>query len=384
MVRNLGIDADPEILLSYRFETVYTHYEGMIQIAIHQFRSFSLLALIIPVFLISSACLSHQDSGSSDNHELIPSDPFELNEAMQQGINLGNALEAPQEGDWGMVIQEEYIHLIADAGFDAIRIPIRWNAHTENEPPYAVDPDLFNRVDEIISWALGRDLMVMINIHHYDELMQQPEQHRQRFLAIWKQIAEHYREYPTTLLFEILNEPHDQLTPELWNTFLAEAIEVIRDSNPHRTLVIGTAPWGGFYGLEHLEIPDSDRNIIVTVHYYDPFQFTHQGAGWAGNEAEEWVGTTWERIPGEMSTIDESFDNVGEWASQHNRPIHLGEFGAYQAAPYESRVLWTDYVRTAAEQRDFSWAYWEFGAGFGAYDRENSQWREELLEALIP
>jgi endoglucanase len=356
----------------------------MIQFAIHQIRNLSRIALIIPVFLISSACLSHQDTGSSDNDELIPSDPFELNEAMQQGINLGNALEAPQEGDWGMVIMEEYIHEIAEAGFDAIRIPIRWNAHADYETPYVIDPAFFHRVDEIINWALDRDLVVMINIHHYDELMLQPEQHRQRFLAIWRQIAEHYREFPTTLLFEILNEPHDQLTPDLWNTFLAEAINVIRDSNPHRTLVIGTAPWGGFYGLEHLEIPDSDRNIIVTVHYYDPFQFTHQGAGWAGDEAEEWVGTTWEGTPGEMSTIDESFDNVLDWANQYNRPIHLGEFGAYQAAPYESRILWTNYVRKAAEQRNFSWAYWEFGAGFGAYDRENSQWRVELIEALIP
>jgi endoglucanase len=356
----------------------------MIQIAMHQFRNLSRIALIIPVFLISSACLSHQDTSSSDNHGMIPSDPFELNESMQKGINLGNALEAPQEGDWGMVIQEEYIHIIADAGFDAIRIPIRWNAHTENEPPYAVDPEFFNRVDEIISWALDRDLVVMINIHHYDELMQQPEQHRQRFLAIWKQIAEHYREYPITLLFEILNEPHDHLTPELWNTFLAETIELIRDSNPHRTLVVGTAPWGGFYGLEYLDIPVNDRNIIVTVHYYDPFQFTHQGAGWVGEEADDWIGTTWEGTPWEMNAINDSFNNVHEWATRHNRPIHLGEFGAYQVAPYESRILWTDYVRDAAEQRDFSWAYWEFGAGFGAYDRESSQWREELLEALIP
>jgi endoglucanase len=342
------------------------------------------LILFIPSFFLISACLNNDDTGAAGDQGLVPSDPFELNQAMQRGINLGNALEAPQEGDWGMVIREEYIREIAETGFDAIRIPVRWNAHADYESPYTIDPAFFNRVDEIIGWALDRDLIVMINIHHYDELMQRPHQHRQRFLAIWEQIAEHYSEYPTTLLFEILNEPHDHLTPELWNSLLAETIDIIRVSNPHRTLVIGTAPWGGFYGLEHLEVPVNDRNIIVTVHYYDPFQFTHQGAGWAGDEADEWIGTAWEGSPGEMSAIDESFNNVYEWANQHNRPIHLGEFGAYQVAPYESRILWTDYVRTAAEERNFSWAYWEFGAGFGAFDRESSQWREELLEALIP
>ena len=82
--------------------------------------------------------------------------------------------------------------------------------------------------------------------------------------------------------------------------------------------------------------------------------------------------------------MDEDFDLVKEWAEQHDRPVLLGEFGAYSAAPQESREIWTDYIREAAEQRNFSWSYWEFGAGFGIYDRENSQWREGLLKALLP
>jgi len=64
--------------------------------------------------------------------------------------------------------------------------------------------------------------------------------------------------------------------------------------------------------------------------------------------------------------------------------VLLGEFGAYSTAELASRVRWTNFVRQAAEQRGFAWAYWEFAAGFGVYDPVKLQWRQGLLNALIP
>jgi endoglucanase len=311
-------------------------------------------------------------------------DAFEINQTLGRGVNLGNALEAPNEGDWGMVIQEEFIQLIKEAGFESIRIPVRWNAHAGNRFPYAINDSFFSRVDEIIQWSLDRGLAVMLNIHHYNELMQQPQQHRDRFLKIWDQIATHYKDYPEQLVFEILNEPHDNLTPVLWNTYLKEAINVVRKTNPRRVIVIGTANWGGFGSLPQLELPPHDRQLIATVHYYNPFQFTHQGASWAGPQTDEWLGTTWDGTPVEFNGINLDFDSVSEWAQTNNRPIHLGEFGAYSTADDDSRKRWTTAVRKASENRGFSWAYWEFGAGFGIYDRNAGQWRTFLLESLIP
>lgn len=322
------------------------------------------------------------DPQASDRQS--PVDPHEVNRALGRGVNLGNALEAPSEGEWGMTVEEEYIQLIRDAGFTSVRIPIRWNAHADEEPPYTIDADFFDRVDEVVGWALDRDLLAIIDFHHYNELMEEPEEHRERFLALWEQIAERYRDYPTSVLFEVLNEPHADLEPELWNEYLRDAIEVIRPSNPERTLIIGTAPWGGFDGLQDLSLPDDERNIIVTVHYYNPFQFTHQGASWVEDDSETWLGTTWSGTDDEQAAVDEDFGNVMDWAEAHDRPIHVGEFGAYSAAPTESRERWTTYIRAASEERNFSWAYWEFGAGFGVYDRDNEAWREGLLEALIP
>lgn len=309
---------------------------------------------------------------------------FEINEILGKGINLGNALEAPREGDWGMVIQKEFIDLIADAGFESVRIPIRWNAHAQLNPPYTIEPSFFDRVDEIINWSLDRNLAVMINIHHYNELMESPTEHLDRFLSIWNQLAHHYMDLPETVVFEVLNEPHNNFTSDLWNSYLSRAIDTIRVTNPKRVIAIGTAPWGGFGGLETLEMPESDRQLITTVHYYNPFQFTHQGASWAGPETDEWLGTTWNGTTTEKEEIDRDFDGVLQWAETHNRPIHLGEFGAYSTADQESREAWTRYVVESAESRGFSWAYWEFGAGFGIYDRNQNEWRPYLLKALIP
>ncbi|MCG2588118.1 glycoside hydrolase family 5 protein [Rhodohalobacter sulfatireducens] len=351
-------------------------------------KTLHILLIVLLIGMNSIACSQSVSTPpeNNDTAEIFNStDPFVVNRSLGAGVNLGNALEAPNEGDWGMIIREEYLQYIADAGFQSVRIPIRWNAHADKEPPYEINDSFFQRVDKILHWALKNDLKVIINIHHYNELMDAPSEHKNRFIGLWAQIAEHYQEYSNRdLLFEILNEPHGKMDAAIWNNYLKNALSVIRKTNKNRIVMIGTAPWGGFGGLNDLELPGNDQQIIVTVHYYNPFQFTHQGAGWVGDESEQWLGTTWTGTPSQKSEIDDAFNRVRDWSKVNNRPIHLGEFGAYERAPLESRIIWNDYVRKSAEQRDFSWAYWEFGAGFGIYDRDSSEWKDGLLKALIP
>ncbi len=69
--------------------------------------------------------------------------------------------------------------------------------------------------------------------------------YKPRFLAFWKQIARRFNDAPNTVLFEILNEPNGWLTPRLWNEFLGEALRIIRETNPTRTVVIGPPFWDG-------------------------------------------------------------------------------------------------------------------------------------------
>jgi len=200
---------------------------------------------------------------------------------------------------------------------------------------------------------------------------------------LWEQIADHYREYSADLLFELLNEPQDGLGPDVWNPLLKEAIRTIRETNPHRNIIVGSTDWCSISTLARLELPDEDRHIIVTVHYYSPFQFTHQGAEWVSGSGA-WLGTTWQGTSQDKQAVMCDFDLAATWAERNNRPIYLGEFGAYGRADIHSRASWTGFVARQAEERGMSWAYWEFCAEFGVYDTARNEWNQQILEALIP
>lgn len=309
--------------------------------------------------------------------------PFEANKLIGRGMNIGNALEAPNEGEWGVTLKEQYFQTIKDAGFDSIRLPVRWSAHALAEPPYTIEPAFFKRVDWAVNNALSRNLALILNIHHYYELDEKPDAHRQQFLAFWKQIAEHYRDYPQTLLFELMNEPHKNLTADAWNGILSDALAVVRRSNPGRTVVIGPVHWNQIPYLKDLKLPENDRNIIVTIHYYLPMKLTHQGASWI-KDSNDWLGTKWTGTEEEKQAVVKDFDIASAWSKAHNRPMHLGEFGTVETADMQSRARWTKFVVDTAVQHGWSFSYWEFCSNFGAYDPQKEQWHKPLLKALIP
>lgn len=329
--------------------------------------------------LTSAGCNARLTIGGNTNRDAYAA---AQNERLGQGVNLGNMLEAPTEGEWGLKVEEAYFDLIADAGFDSVRVPIRWSTHALEQAPYTIDADFFKRIDWVIEQARKRNLAVVVNIHHYEEIQENPRLHKERFLEIWRQVAEHYASQPASVYFELLNEPTGTLGTTSWNTFAQEAITLIRQSNPRRTIIVGPGQWNSISALPTLELPANERNLIVTVHYYDPFQFTHQGAEWAEG-AEAWLGTTWNGSDAEKAAVRSSLEAAATWAETNQRPIYLGEFGAYHKADLDSRGRWTSFVARTAEDLGFSWAYWEFGAGFGVYDPKQQTWNESIVQALI-
>lgn len=330
-----------------------------------------MLLLVCAVLLLLSAGFAADEA-----------DAAKANQVLGRGINLGNALEAPKEGEWGVKLEADYFQKIKDAGFTSVRIPIRWSAHAGKDPPYPIDGPFFERVDWAIEQALSRGLAAIINVHHFDEVFQDPAKQQPRLEAMWKQIAERYRDKPDRLYFEILNEPHDKLTPQLWQEMFPKLLAVIRESNPNRMVIVGPGQWNNLHQLEKLTLPEKDRRLIVTFHYYEPFKFTHQGASWVkGSDA--WKGTAWKGTPEEQAALAKDFAKAAEWAKKNQRPLFLGEFGAFSAADTDSRAAWSRAVVREAEKHGFSWAYWEFCSGFGAYDSKGKAWREPLLKALV-
>ncbi len=324
-----------------------------------------------------------QPVATLETKEVEPMGIYEINNRLGRGVNFGNALEAPSEGEWGVILEAKYFELIAAQGFDSVRIPIRWSAHAALTSPFAIDPTFFDRVDWAVTNALEQDLAVMINFHHYEEIFSDPQAQEERFLELWRQVADHYKDAPAELVFEILNEPHDQLDAAAWNKLLVKSLAIIRETNPVRAVVVGPADWNNLYALESLDLPQDDPNLIVTFHYYLPFKFTHQGSEWNPG-SDEWMGTTWEASEAQKQAIVKDMDRVASWAKRQNRPVYLGEFGAYSKADIDSRARWTAFVAQSAWERGFSWAYWEFCAGFGIYDPVLGIWIEPLVSALLP
>jgi endoglucanase len=308
---------------------------------------------------------------------------FEQNQRLGRGVNLGNALEAPNEGEWGMTLEESFFQTIEGGGFDSVRIPIRWSGHIAAQAPYTIDPVFLKRVDWAIDQAFKHHLAAVINIHAFDEIMEAPAGNKNRFLAIWKQLAEHYQGYSDGLYFELLNEPYGTLGNTVWLSYATEAIQEIRKTNPKRMVIVGPGNWNNVNNLEELFLLPNDRYLIATFHYYLPFHFTHQGAEWVDGSTD-WMGTTWKASEDEKNAVLHDFDQAAEWSQKNQRPVYLGEFGAYSKADSDSRHLWTAFVARTAEARGFSWAYWEFGAGFGVYDRVKKSWNDAIYSALFP
>jgi endoglucanase len=154
--------------------------------------------------------------------------------------------------------------------------------------------------------------------------------------------------------------------------------------------------------LEKLRPPDHDDRIIVTLHCYEPFYFTHQGAGWTNNQhllgivypgppetpwqvpvelknragihqfAKSYNSLSGEQNPISKREVRELLDAARDWSDYYGRPIHLGEFGAHNAGDLQSRLRYVKDVRTLAEERQIPWTLWEWKAGFGYWDSETN------------
>jgi endoglucanase len=309
-------------------------------------------------------------------------DVFAQNERLGRGVNIFGYDPGWSASDQRRM-QDEHFRLIKQAGFSHVRIPLHPFQHmADASGGYRVEAGWFVMLDWALKQAQANDLMAIVDCHEYNSMARDPEGLQPEWLAFWRQVAPRYAGAPDTVVFELLNEPNRALTPKLWNAFLAEALALVRESNPRRTIIIGPGEWNSIGKLGELVLPEDDRHILVTVHYYEPHTFTHQGAPFEGRGED--VGYEWNATESERSAIERDFLSAQQWAMQNERPILLGEFGAYDAAGMNSRVRWTSFVARLAESHGWSWAYWQFDSDFVVYDIDAGKWVEPIRDALVP
>lgn len=239
-----------------------------------------------------------RENETTNNATVVEDDRpiFLLNKKLGRGINL-SGLEQAVEGQWSFKLRNDALATIADGGFDSVRLPIKWDSRalargSSSNGMYPIESAFFERVDGVVADALSVGLRVIINMHLYEDLIIDPESEAERFLDLWDQIATHYADHSDALYFEILNEPAGVFSKQAnrWNTLQLQALQTIRQSNPERAVLVAPVGWNLIENLPALKLP-ADNNLIVSVHYYEPGQFTHQGAEWV--EPMLPVGVKW-------------------------------------------------------------------------------------------
>ncbi|MFC4291408.1 glycoside hydrolase family 5 protein [Sphingorhabdus arenilitoris] len=318
-------------------------------------------------------------------------------------INMGNQLEAPNEGDWGRAIRQSDFTDIAAKGFKTIRLPVRWSNHASRTAPYTIDAAFMTRVKTVVDQAQAANLRVILNVHHYDEsganVFQNPTGERARLAGIWKQIAEEFKDKSNNMLwFELLNEPHMNLNHTNLLATLQPSLDEIRKTNATRPVVIGGEFYSGvgslnggsgpnFTGLP-LPIPN-DPYIIATFHYYDPYNFTHQGAPWLQPNAPS---APRDLTQNEKDQITRDAQKVRDFMTRTGRPVFLGEYGVLEASgpdfnnlttiPEAKRAEYYRLARTAFEGVDVDGCAWSYTNTFSVRRNSDDVWFDEILRAV--
>ncbi len=353
-----------------------------------------------------TACGDKKDSEAVDNGKIRDMTSTELVKDMGLGWNLGNTLDvcnADRNGDGGVDESSEKVdetlwgnpktkkalfESLKKDGVKSVRIPVTWRDHLGKAPDYKIDEDWMNRVQEIVDYARSCGMYVIINLHHdggddlecgawiknadkdYDGVME-------KYKAVWKQIAERFKDYSDYLVFESMNEVgFDNVSEdkgfELVNKINQEFVDLIRSSggnNEKRHLLIAGYWTDITRSCAGIVMPeDTADRCILSVHYYTPWQFCINGnpAIW-GSEAE-------------VNELNRLFDMLNDKFISNGVPVILGEYGVNSAAEDVSRIYWCESVVKKCTDLGIATFFWDNGE---EVDRETYQWRTDgLLDAL--
>ena len=378
-----------------------------------------LAALLLAAAMLVSGCSagSGENEGSSSDEndqpvsyagEMRGLSVTELAADMKTGWNLGNTLDANEgETSWGNPqTTHEMIDAIAAAGFDLLRIPITWEQHFDNDTDYTINAEWMARVTEVVNYAVDNDMYVIINCHHETNwiipTMDQVDNVLPKFNAMWKQIAENFKDYGDKLLFEGLNEPRVVGGPNEWNggtddnrkalnvlnKAFVDTVRATGGNNSTRALLITTvAAAVADSTMNELEIPD-DPNIMISLHAYTPYDFTYAD----GRDLfyyDDSVG----------NSIDWVFDLIDSHFTSRNIPVIITEYGSvnkiidFSVVPnprYEENVKWVTRYLERAKKSGIPCVWWDNGYHFsgnelfGIFDRENCTWfAPDLVKAIM-
>lgn len=329
-------------------------------------------------------------------------------QAMGTGWNLGNTFDATGdvqdemtlETYWcGVETTEGMIDLLAKTGFRTLRLPVSWHDHVSGED-FTISAAWLDRVQQVADWALARGMTVILNTHHdVDPAYYYPDEAHyassERYItAIWRQLAERFRDYDEHLIFESMNEPRLKDTKHEWwfNPASAECVEAAECINRLNQAFVDTVrESGGANATRYLMVPaydaspdtaggnffhlpedKVDNRLIVSVHAYTPYNFALD----AGGVDQFSVSST--RSTGDIDKFMNALYN--KYIAQ-GVPVVIGEYGArLKGMNLQDRVNFAAYYVASATARGIPCCWWDnnafggSGENFGLLRRAKENW----------
>ena len=324
---------------------------------------------------------------------------------LRHGVNASEWF-AQSPGNYSTARTDSYtddgdIALMAQMGFDNVRLSIdAWPL--ERSFFGRDDTDFIGRLDHAVDQMIAKGMAVQIDIHpesDYKKRVSSSSDGVERFVMLWRKLAGHYADRnPDLVFFEIMNEPEER-DPLRWAGVQARAAAAIREAAPKNTIIATGPNWSGIADLLTQQ-PLPDGNVIYNFHFYEPHEFTHQGASWG---SPYWIYTHDIPYPPTEDSMQKSLaevpdtanryafehywldhwdahrirlqvDAAAAWGKQHNVPLICNEFGVYRrVTPEASRMQWIHDVRSAFEADGIGWTMWDYRGGFGVVWKQDGQ-----------
>ena len=378
------------------------------------------LAFYVVITTFLQACLSGSFETVSMCNAQVPAQQW--NREIKAGWNLGNQLECGVAGidnestvicnpkdaifaetAWGSpVVTKKMIKTVRDAGFDAVRIPVRWQQHITNAQAMSIDCAWMDRVKEVVDWCLEYDMKVIINTHHDKWLESRPlnqfkQENCRKLALLWLNIASEFASYDSRLAFAGTNEVHE---PGNWGKPTAENLEVqnaynqtfvdiVRSTggnNLKRNLIIQTYACNPEYGLYSGDfvvptdiVGNGNSYMSVEFHYYVPWDYCGEGSRYFWGEPYSQYGGASAQDEAVMNALFEKVSEawaakglgvvIGEWGVTDHYMPGQKEVGRQDITYYCSQLV------SLAHEYGFSTFVWDnnhFGNGadmFGIFDR---------------
>ena len=337
----------------------------------------------------------------------------------QKGVNLGGWISQYYRRDeeyFNTFITEEDIEEIAALGFDHVRVPVDYNV-LEDEEGNVLEAG-FKHLEDCRRWCADRGLNMLIDLHEcygysfdplkdmdrraffYDEALQA------RFLDLWREIAERFKDHADQIAFEPLNEIVLYDVAQAWNDLAGRYIELMRSIIPDCRLVIGGVCYNSVLTVPLLDLPTTE-GIIYNFHCYEPLIFTHQGAYWVDGMPEDFrigyprtleeyrqtggilsadlggaVFTEGIREIGE-AFFEDIFAPAIEKAAKDDVPLYCGEYGVIDLADNADKLRWLKDIHAVMNKHGIGRALWTYKErDFGMQDEQFADIREEFIRIL--